>query len=33
MPDPSRLATAAEYTAFQLDQINRKLDRLIGFLI
>jgi len=25
-----RLAEAAEYAAFQLGQINRKLDRLIG---
>ena len=29
-PDPSlRLAIAAEYTAFQLGQINRKLGKLI----
>lgn len=30
MPPPdARLAAAAEYAAFQLGQINRKLDRLI----
>jgi len=32
-PDPSvRLAMAAEYAAFQLGQINRKLDRVIEAL-
>lgn len=30
MPEPdARAAAAAEYTAYQLGQINRKLDRLI----
>lgn len=29
-PDPSvRLAIAAEYAAFQLGQINRKLDKIV----
>ena len=32
-PDPSvRLAMAAEYAAFQLGQINRKLDTMIEAL-
>jgi hypothetical protein len=32
-PDPSvRLAIAAEYAAFQLGQINRKLDTMIEAL-
>jgi len=32
-PDPSlRLAIAAEYAAFQLGQINRKLGKLIDVL-
>jgi len=31
MPPPeARLASAAEYAAYQLGQINRKLDRLIA---
>jgi hypothetical protein len=29
-PADARLAAAAEYAAFQLGQINRKLDRLIA---
>ena len=33
MPPPDiRLAAAAEYAAFQLGQINRKLDKLIAAL-
>jgi hypothetical protein len=33
MPQPDvRLATAAEYAAYQLGQINRKLDKLIAAL-
>lgn len=30
IPPDARLATAAEYAAFQLGQINQKLDRLIA---
>jgi hypothetical protein len=29
MPLDIRLSRAAEYAAYQLDQINRKLDRLV----
>ena len=31
-PADVRLATAAEYAAYQLGQINRKLDKLIAAL-